>query len=199
MRIVAAILGVAFCGIAGAQALQECKTPDGRVELIWGKCPEGSAPAPSAAPKAEPPKAEPAKPEARKPEAKKAEPPKAEAKKAQPKDATGLPDSTPRNAQIEMEMVVEIMSGYPVCVEDVTGFREKYGASYDFWKLRNAAMIARVQSNPAARREIDRRLAEGRGHKSPSEQNDLANYCQKLIGPFLEGKFAGASPAPMPR
>jgi hypothetical protein len=86
-------------------------------------------------------------------------------------------------------MVLEILTGYATCSADIEGFRARNGAAYDFWKLRNAAGIARVQNDPVARGLIERRLAEDREASLNGPDGQKKAYCEVLIGPFLQGRF----------
>jgi hypothetical protein len=102
-----------------------------------------------------------------------------------PKARGGFPAPASRDPEMETEMVVEVTSGYTVCGADNPGFRAKYAAPYEIWKLKNAAMIARVQSDPEARRQIEERIAFARDDRDPASVFDRRRYCDALIAPFL--------------
>lgn len=195
-------------GSASGATLNECKLPDGRTVLLWESCPQAgqqpSSPpsaspkapaAPAAAPKSETPRKAPATPGVdSKGKSNPGSPIVNHGIDLRPKGGAAPFAPTQSDAQLEKEMVIEILSGYTVCSSDVEGFKAKYAAAFDFWKLRNTAGIARIKADPAAQRIIDRRIAEA-GQVSPGRPDpDKTAYCETLIGPFLQGRFAGSTP-----
>lgn len=187
---------LAFAAIpAAAATLHECKMPDGRTVLLWEPCPDAKQPATPPASPATPPKSDtaPAAKPAPKSSGKAAKPDQpASAAPSEPQSQPFVSPATPSGSQLEREMVIEMLTGYVTCSADIEGFRARNSAAYDFWKLRNAAAIARVQNDPAARRAIERRLADDRqASLEGGADAEKKAYCETLIGPFLQGKFIG--------
>jgi pyruvate/2-oxoglutarate dehydrogenase complex dihydrolipoamide acyltransferase (E2) component len=187
---------VSFAGLlfmlsmnASAATLNECKQADGTTVLLWEKCPDLPSTPPTSVPKVMPSPGAASKPATTTSSPKAATKPRSEPAPNEVSAPTGPPFATPAVRQLDREMVVEIISGYTVCSDDVDGFRPKYSAAFDYWKLRNSAAIARAQTNPATRKEIAERIAEGRSASGGTDP-EKRNYCEKLIGPFLTGKFA---------
>jgi hypothetical protein len=186
--VVSVAMAAASPYAAAAATLNECKMPDGSTVLLWEKCPEGDTRTPPAAVAPRAPPRETSSAPATAPNA----PPKARSEAPRAPPAAEGPFAMPpgKANELDREMVVEITSGYTVCSDDVDGFRPKYSAAYDFWRLRNSAAIARAQADPKTRREIAERIAEGRSASGGTDV-EKRNYCEKLIGPFLTGKFTG--------
>jgi hypothetical protein len=63
-----------------------------------------------------------------------------------------------QQATSEIDGIVEVIAGYSVCVEKVSGFGARHRDVYDGWKTRNAAAFSRFGSDPAAARKLEQGL-----------------------------------------
>ena len=68
---------------------------------------------------------------------------------------------------------MDMVAGYTICAERVPNFLRKYGEWYDGWKMRNAAAVSRLASEPEAS-QLDAKLREERAR--PASES-IAERC----------------------
>jgi len=126
------LAGLGLCSATAAHAqLFKCVQPDGRTVYQQEKCADTARQS-----TVRPPDAVVEKPLE----------PKAAAEKAE------------QQATSEIDGIVDVIAGFSVCVEKVSGFGARYGDVYEGWKTRNAAAFSRFGSNPAAAPKLEQRL-----------------------------------------
>jgi hypothetical protein len=68
---------------------------------------------------------------------------------------------------------LEVVAGYTICAERVPNFAFKYSEAYAGWRTRNAALVARLSSEPDASR-LDERL---RTERARPASESIAERC----------------------
>jgi hypothetical protein len=79
-----------------------------------------------------------------------------------PLDPKTAAERAAQRATAEVDGLVEVMAGYSLCAEKLSGFGERYSGAFEDWKQRNVEALGRFNSNPDATRKLDERLQEGR-------------------------------------
>jgi hypothetical protein len=95
--------------------------------------------------------------------------PPAEAKAGSPSSAAA-PAATPAAASGN---ALETMAGFTICSERVPNFARKYTDAFEGWKMRNAAAVDRLASEPAAS-QYDAKLRQER--ERPASES-IAERC----------------------
>jgi hypothetical protein len=144
----AAALAAAFASFAAQAQLYKCVQADGKTVYQDSACDDKAkqstlrGPAPGTAP-----------------------PP---AKAADPAVAAGAPaQAAPASTNL-----VELVSGATVCSDLVPGFYNKYNASYEKWKEKNALLLGTLTLEPQSSQLSDRLRAD-RARK----MDELLNHC----------------------
>jgi hypothetical protein len=101
-----------------------------------------------------------------------------------PLDPKAAAEKAEQQATSEVDGLVEVIAGYSVCVEKVSGFGARYSDVYEGWKTRNAAAFSRFGSNPTAARKLEQRLQAERAKTFADDAEGLAaraNACGRVI------------------
>ena len=101
---------------------------------------------------------------------------------------TGMETDASRISRGNLELVVEVFTGYDMCVAEVPGFQQRYGAAYREWQGKFAAPIASYQGNALARTKVEcaRKAEEQRSRQHGADVQGKTGYCMGILGPVLE-------------
>jgi len=100
-----------------------------------------------------------------------------------PLDPKAAAERAEQQATSEIDGLVDVIAGYSVCVEKVSGFGARYGDVYEGWKTRNAAAFSRFSSDPTASPKLDQRLRAERAKTFADDAEGRAaraNACGRI-------------------
>jgi hypothetical protein len=104
------------------------------------------------------------------------------------------PAGTPAQAPVDVESVVEVLSGFQACANDLDGYAARFNAAYQGWRLRNQASIARFNANADAQRRVRDRLEQALKDR-PQDAQGLAGRAATCDAD-AERWFSAKAPAP---
>ena len=87
-----------------------------------------------------------------------------------------------QRATAEVDGLVDVVAGYSLCAEKLSGFGERYSGAYEDWKLRNVEALGRFNGNPDATRKLNERIQEGRKNAPGVEQ------CNTVLAAIQPGR-----------
>ena len=101
-----------------------------------------------------------------------------------PLEPKAAAEKAEQQATSEIDGLVDVIAGYSVCVEKVSGFGARYGDVYEGWKMRNAAAFSRFGSSPAAASKLEQRLQAERAKTFADDAEGRAaraNACGRVV------------------
>lgn len=154
MRAALAIAALLFAAPSAAQVMYKCVQPNGRVLYQDAPCEDS----------------------AKQSTVRGADP--VPAKPLQPGDERL--DAPP---EIELGTLVDVISGFSGCAQDVPGFAAKHNPAFNGWKLRNAAAMTRYGRDEKAQQKVRDSLQEQMRNAStdPDARAERAAACEKEV------------------
>ena len=91
----------------------------------------------------------------------------------------------------EADGLIDVLSGFTVCAEQVDDFATKYGPAFEDWKVRNAAAFGRFNASPDAATKLNARLSADRAKPFPDTAEGRAArgaLCSRMLAAIQPGR-----------
>ena len=101
-----------------------------------------------------------------------------------PLEPKAAAEKAEQQASSEVDGLVDVIAGYSVCAEKVSGFGARYSDVYEGWKMRNAAAFSRFGSNPEGASKLEQRLRAERAKTFADDAEGRAaraNACGRVV------------------
>jgi hypothetical protein len=106
-------------------------------------------------------------------------------------DPKAAAEKAAQDAGTEVDGLIDVISGFTICGEQVTDFGSRFGPAYEDWRMRNAAAFGRFNSNPAAAAKLDARLRADRAKPFPDDADGRAArtaLCARVLAAIQPGR-----------
>ena len=110
-----------------------------------------------------------------------------------PLEPKAAEDKAAKVSASEIDGLIDVISGFTVCAEQVDDFATKYGPAFEDWKTRNAAAFGRFSANPEASGKLNARLTADRAKPFPDTPEGRAArgaLCSRMLGAIQPGRGA---------
>jgi len=105
-----------------------------------------------------------------------------------PLEPKAAAEKAEQQATSEVDGLVDVIAGYAVCAEKVSGFGARYSDVFEGWKTRNAAAFSRFGTNPTAASKLDQRLQAERAKTFADDAEGRAaraSACGRVVATIL--------------
>ena len=108
-----------------------------------------------------------------------------------PLEPKAAEEKASKGAATEIDGLIDVISGFTVCAEQVDDFASKYGPAFEDWKVRNAAAFQRFSANPEASGKLNARLSADRAKPFPDTPEGRAArgaHCSRMLAAIQPGR-----------
>ena len=104
------------------------------------------------------------------------------ARAAAPKAGAAAPKAAAATPAAATGGAIDVLAGFAVCSERVPNFARKYTGAFEGWKMRNAAAVSRLASEPDAS-QLDARLRQERARPAEGFAEKCADVATTIQPP----------------
>jgi hypothetical protein len=107
-----------------------------------------------------------------------------------PLDPKAAEEKAGKATATEIDGLIDTISGFTVCAEQVEDFATKYGPAFEDWKSRNAAGFAKFSASPDASGKLNARLAADRAKPFADDSSGRAAksaHCARVLATIQPG------------
>ena len=106
-------------------------------------------------------------------------------------DPKAAEEKAAKGTATEIDGLIDVISGFTICAEQVEDFATKYGPAFEDWKSRNAAAFEKFSASPDGSGKLNARLTADRAKPFPDDATGRAArgaLCARMISAIQPGR-----------